>query len=217
MISLPFKKLRLYFAWIFAIFLAAALPTVKMGFAIGIPVIAAGEVLRIWSQGSIQKRIRLATGGPYAYVRNPLYVSNFLIGFGFVLFFYNGWLTFVYCAGFFVLYRGTVIEEEQFLMKQYGEIYQQYLEQVPRFFPRWKPFLRDSDQTFNWKLVLQHGENVTFLSIILLVFMLLMKHERFLRGGNVWGSASWLLIGGLITVLLLAFSMIQRKFKSKLK
>ena len=45
-----------------------------------------GEALRTWSSGTLVKNEVLTTEGPYALCRNPLYVGNFLIGFGGALF-----------------------------------------------------------------------------------------------------------------------------------
>ncbi len=47
---------------------------------IGLPIAVAGLFLRAWATGHLAKNQQLATTGPYAYVRNPLYVGNATCG-----------------------------------------------------------------------------------------------------------------------------------------
>jgi protein-S-isoprenylcysteine O-methyltransferase Ste14 len=53
--------------------------------AIGVPVSIAGLLLRAWAAGHLAKNSELATGGPYSYVRNPLYVGTLLVAAGLVI------------------------------------------------------------------------------------------------------------------------------------
>src|SRR3989338_4068988 len=75
-----FRKLRLYFTWPFVIILAIYAKSTNQGFLVGAIFIVLGEIIRMWSHGYLRKSRRLAISGPYAYVRNPLYLGNFLIG-----------------------------------------------------------------------------------------------------------------------------------------
>ena len=49
----------------------------------GLPVSALGLALRAWATGHVEKNIKLAQSGPYAYVRNPLYLGDAAGGGGF--------------------------------------------------------------------------------------------------------------------------------------
>jgi protein-S-isoprenylcysteine O-methyltransferase Ste14 len=51
----------------------------------GVPVSIAGLLLRGWAAGHLAKNENLATGGPYAYVRNPLYLGTLLVAAGLVI------------------------------------------------------------------------------------------------------------------------------------
>ena len=210
---LRFKKLRFYFAWPSAVLLAFYARTNNSGFLTGIPVIALGETLRIWSQGCIQKRTRLATAGPYAYTRNPLYLSNFLIGLGFVLTFSNIFLTALYLFGFFVLYRGTIMEEEMFLSKEYGNLYKDYLSKVPRFFPNFTSYQNRSDQTFDMDQVFRHGEHITFLTILLILASLYLRQAWYQAGGGFYSSHHELFWFSIFLTTILLVAMFHRKFK----
>ena len=78
------------------------------------------------------------TAGPYAWVRHPLYLANFLIGLGIVLF--AGWrpMVLIYCLYFLPLHLLIARAEELHLMALYGEKYKIYRRSVPAILP-WRP------------------------------------------------------------------------------
>jgi protein-S-isoprenylcysteine O-methyltransferase Ste14 len=211
---LSFKKLRFFFAWPFAMAVAVLAEAKPWGFVAGLPLIAAGELLRIWSQGSITKSVRLSVSGPYAHTRNPLYLANGLLGAGFLLLFLNGWLLVMYGVGFFWLYRGTIRDEEDFLGKQFGSSYQDYREHVPRFIPSWQRYAGAHAQPFDWQLVAKHGEPITFLTVFALLDALYLRMAWSLEGGSseLVRHAGFLGTGGVLIFLILA-CVLHRKFK----
>jgi len=80
----------------------------------------------------------LIISGPFAYVRNPLYVGNILIYTGagimsFAVFPYFQVIGFIY---FVFQYYLIVLEEEGYLRKEFGKEYDDYFKNVPRFIPR---------------------------------------------------------------------------------
>ncbi len=84
----------------------------------------------------------MAVGGPYAYVRNPLYVGSFMIGTGFCLILWRDPLPWTSVAiglafllGFGVVYRAKTLAEEKELAENLGEPYRDYARQVPPFLP----------------------------------------------------------------------------------
>ncbi len=101
-----------------------------------------GQVWRCWSAGFIGlyrgenvKAQRLATHGPYALMRNPLYFGNFVIGFGWsIMAGLNGAIIFAVC--FYLLYVVVIIpHEEEFLRSKFGAEYEDYCARVKRFWP----------------------------------------------------------------------------------
>jgi len=84
-----------------------------------------------------QREGRLATGGPYDYIRHPQYAGFVLIMFGFLI----QWPTlltlvmFPILAGMYV--RLSFVEERE-VRKAFGEAYDQYAAEVPAFFPHWR-------------------------------------------------------------------------------
>jgi protein-S-isoprenylcysteine O-methyltransferase Ste14 len=105
-------------------------------------LVAAGCALRAWAAGYLLKGKRVAVGGPYAYVRNPLYCGSFVIGLGFCLALYRAplppWVFLFwvfYLVGFIVIYMGKSRAEEEELARNLGATYVDYRRQVPALFP----------------------------------------------------------------------------------
>src|SRR5688572_3999794 len=80
--KLSFRLLFVYALVIVLIYFAKPDLT-KAYFWLGLIPIALGQVVRIWAAGHLSKNKELTTTGPYAYVKNPLYVGTFLIMVGF--------------------------------------------------------------------------------------------------------------------------------------
>ena len=209
-----FRKLRLYFAWPFFIALIFFAHSTNQGFLIGIPVIFLGELIRIWSHGYIQKSRALATDGPYAYVRNPLYVGNFLMGLGFCLVIWNPFIMTVYTIGFFGVYWITIKGEEQRLLHKFGNDFQSYIEHVPRFIPQLDPYSKRSHTKFEVRRIFIHGEQITILAITTLLLILYLRQETY-QEGKRWISSELIAFNLLafISAFLLLSAMIQRWIK----
>jgi len=111
-----------------------------------------GECLRIWAvshaggatrtTGEAGAGAELITHGPFAYVRNPLYLGNFLIALGFCVMAsaWMPWMLIIFAALFSAQYSMIISLEEEHLRRHFGKIYEDYLAQVPRFIPRLRPF-----------------------------------------------------------------------------
>src|SRR5499427_2169034 len=63
-----------------------------LSLGIGIVLIAVGVIIRAMASGHIRKNAELATTGPYAYTRNPLYLGSIVIALGFVVMARNVWI-----------------------------------------------------------------------------------------------------------------------------
>jgi protein-S-isoprenylcysteine O-methyltransferase Ste14 len=103
---------------------------------------ALGVALRVWAQTHLHYRLKvpkvLTVTGPYAFVRNPIYIANTVILAGACMFAELFWFipVFVlYCA---VVYAFVIRYEEASLLRKYGRAYQEYVALVPRVFPQWR-------------------------------------------------------------------------------
>ena len=117
------------FAWL-------AAPS-RLSLAIGLPVALLGLALRAWAAGCLYKNQRLATGGPYALMRNPLYLGTLTVAAGLVLATRRWELALLFGAAFFLIYFPTIEQEEQHLRKLFPAEFPGYAERVPLLWPRW--------------------------------------------------------------------------------
>lgn len=102
----------------------------------GVALVVAGLVIRSWAAGTLRKYRRLITSGPYALVRNPLYVGSFLMMGGFCTL-VGDWLTLVLVmVPMIVLYWLAVRDEEQGLAQAFPDEWPAYTARVPRFLPK---------------------------------------------------------------------------------
>ncbi len=111
-------------------------------------MILVGLALRTWAGGCAglhtrTARIeapRLVTGGPFAYVRNPIYLASVVLGLGMVLLIGDPFLFALYLAVFAFLYGFIVPAEERYLRTKFGGSYEEYCRNVPRVLPRLRPW-----------------------------------------------------------------------------
>jgi protein-S-isoprenylcysteine O-methyltransferase Ste14 len=103
--------------------------------SIGVPVSVVGLMLRAWAAGHLAKNETLATSGPYAYVRNPLYVGTLLVAAGLVIASRRWELAILFAAVFLLIYLPVIELEEQHLRKLFPQ-YGAYAERVGLLFPR---------------------------------------------------------------------------------
>ena len=127
---------------LFVVILVLARPTPRSA-ALGLGFVILGQLWRFWAAGSIGRyrgekvgAERLATWGPYALMRNPLYFGNGLIGLGWGIM-AGPWAALVFILSFAVLYGIIIIPyEESFLLEKFGEEYERYRKTTGAFFPR---------------------------------------------------------------------------------
>lgn len=122
----------------------------------GLPVSLAGLVLRGWAAGCLAKNRQLATGGPYAYTRNPLYIGTLLVAAGLSLAARSILLGALFAAVFTLVYLPVIQNEQQHLRRLFPE-YAEYAARVPALWPRLTPFVRNSNP-FRMTLYLKNQE-----------------------------------------------------------
>ena len=154
------KHLRVPLGFVLAaVYLAFARPT-PMTLMVGIPIAFAGLLVRAWAAGHIRKNNRLATTGPYAHTRNPLYFGSFLIASGFAI--AAHWSLLLLVIAFFVAVYGPTMERERANVSgRFPEEYAEWERNVPAFVPRpvpWRAADAEEHEGFSFALYKRHGE-----------------------------------------------------------
>jgi heptosyltransferase-1 len=130
-----------------------------------------GARIRALASGHLQKNEQLATGGPYAYTRNPLYLGSLILSVGFALASRSWWIVVGIVLLFFVIYRPVIRAEEAFLRERFPQ-FDEYARAVPSLLPRVSRFGKPSG-SFSWDLYWKHREyNATLGSAAIMVALL---------------------------------------------
>jgi protein-S-isoprenylcysteine O-methyltransferase Ste14 len=93
----------------------------SLSMAIGVPISLLGLALRAWAAGCLAKNRELATGGPYAYTRNPLYIGTLLVAAGLAAASRSPGLALLFAVVFLLVYLPVIQNEEQHLRKIFPE------------------------------------------------------------------------------------------------
>jgi protein-S-isoprenylcysteine O-methyltransferase Ste14 len=144
--------------------------------AAGAVLFVVGESLRIWATGYLQKDEVLTIGGPYLYVRNPMYVGTLLIGVGLLAAGGDRILLGVFLAIFFLYYIPRKERREgRRLLKKFGMDYAQYVVSVSPLVPRLKPYEVSEPARFSFRQVVKNNEHQAALSLLIAVALLVLK------------------------------------------
>jgi len=139
--------------------------------------IAIGLSIRAIASGHIHKNAQLATTGPYAYTRNPLYLGSLIMAVGFIIAARNLCIGVAAVALFFFIYLPVILAEENYLRSAFPQ-YAQYAAHVPRLLPRSTPYRIDGEASlpeFSRELYLRHREYNSILGAILMLAALILK------------------------------------------
>ncbi len=164
-------KLRVLFGFLMvAAFLWLSAPT-WTSLAIGLPLSALGLALRAWSAGHLEKNRSLAESGPYAYVRNPLYIGTLTVAAGFVIASRRWELGVLFAAVFLLIYLPVVELEEQHLRSLFPQ-YADYAKRVPRLWPGGG---NPGVKRFQWSVYLRNQEYQALAGFLVAVAVLIWK------------------------------------------
>lgn len=144
---------------------------------LGSVFILLGLGLRAAAAGYIRKNTQLATSGPYAYTRNPLYAGSIIMAAGFIIAGQNLWIGLGVAAMFIVIYVPVMLAEESYLRTTFPE-YADYATQVPRFIPRFSPYrgaVSQSGPQFSRELYIRYREYNALIGAALMLAALILK------------------------------------------
>jgi len=123
--------------------------------SLGLPVSLLGLALRGWAAGHLAKNQALASSGPYAFTRNPLYLGTLLVAAGLALASRSVDLAALFAAVFLLVYLPVIQLEQQHLYSLFAD-YATYAARVPMLWPRLTP--AGSIRGFRWRLYRKNRE-----------------------------------------------------------
>ncbi|MEI7998037.1 MAG: isoprenylcysteine carboxylmethyltransferase family protein [Candidatus Omnitrophota bacterium] len=186
----------------------------------GIGYIIAGLLIRLWSNGYAIKNEKLTCSGPYAFVRNPLYLGTFLIAVGFAFALRINSLSMGYLVGplFLIalvfMYYKTIKSEQKMLLEKFGGSYKNYCAKVPSMIPCLIPYSEGDQWPFSLERLIFSKEykSLVWITIIIIVFTLkthlLLAHKPMTE--KTWGLV-------LLVALLIMMDVFYEISKKKTK
>jgi hypothetical protein len=136
-------------------------------------VAAGGIAIRALASGQVQKDRKLTMTGPYAYVRNPLYLGSIVIGIGFAIAARDIWIAAVLVVYYAVVYVPVIRGEEDFLSGRFAD-YADYRRRVPSLLPR-SLWFTGVTAGFSRELYFRHREYNSLLGAAAIVAVLIAK------------------------------------------
>jgi protein-S-isoprenylcysteine O-methyltransferase Ste14 len=149
----------------------------------GAGVVAVGLGIRAMASGYVRKNEDLATTGPYAYTRNPLYLGSIVIAVGFAVLGRSWVVLGVLFVMFLGIYLPVIRGEEAFLRERFPD-FEEYEGRVPRLVPRIGVGLAAPHRqpgAFSRELYLQHREYNALAGSLAMIVLLAVKLVWFSR------------------------------------
>ena len=176
-----------------------------------------GQIIRILTVGfaprntsgrntvSGQIADELNVSGLYSLVRHPLYVGNFFMWLGPVLFLRSVYFTIVFGLVYWLYYERIMFAEEQFLRKKFGEVYDKWSETVSSFIP-FSFHYKAPGLSFSVRNVLKREYN-SFVNIFM-IFICLDLFRNYFLSGRVYFTKIWIILfAGAVIVWLIVRSV----------
>ena len=177
---------------------------------LGIRIFTLGFVPK-GTSGRNTRRVKgdlLNTTGMYSIVRHPLYLGNFFIGFGISLFLHLWWFTLLFVLVFWLYYERIIFAEEEFLRKEFQQVYLKWANATPAFIPQlrnWKP----PEVPFSFRTAIK-GEYGTLMAIIA-SFTFLEILGDFFAEGKIILDLLWVSIFLMAALLYATVRIIHKK------
>jgi protein-S-isoprenylcysteine O-methyltransferase Ste14 len=171
------RRIRVPLGFLFAVFYFWLARPAWLSLAVGAMAVVPGLLIRAFASGHVRKNESLATSGPYAYTRNPLYLGSLLMGLGFCVAARSWWFGVVLVVMFFAIYLPVIRDEENFLRQKFPE-FDEYARRVPRMLPRLTPHSGANSEApagFSLDLYLKHREYNALLGALGMMAALMVK------------------------------------------
>jgi len=144
------------------------LPTLLLGF----PIALLGLAVRAWAAGHLRKNQKLTVSGPYAFVRNPLYIGTLLTAIGCTVAAARADLALLAGAVFLFVYLPVMEQEEQHLAGLFPD-YAAYAARVPQLIPKVpQTFARER---FSWQVYRTNKEEKALYGFVTVYAFLIAK------------------------------------------
>ena len=154
---------------------------------------------------------QLNTKGIYSIVRHPLYLGNWLLWAGLLIFTMNIYLFVIASLLYWIYYERIMFTEERFLEKQFGEQFVNWAQNVPAFLPDFSKFVK-SDIPFSFKAVLRReysGFFAIIFSYTIVDYWLAFSFMQHYASENIWQIRPSLYVLGIALAIMLVLRTLK--------
>jgi protein-S-isoprenylcysteine O-methyltransferase Ste14 len=165
-------RYRQFIGIMFIFLVTAAGQPFYPAFAAGSIFVFLGIAVRMWASGHIKKNRVLATDGPYAYVRHPLYVGNILLGVGFSLASGLWWSIVLFVAILWLFYPQAIRHEDEKLHRLFGEDWRNWRRNTRALIPKLRVEGGAGGDWSFYQSLRQNGEPIIALILLICLYFL---------------------------------------------
>ena len=140
-------------------------------FWVGFSVALAGELIQLWCFANLDKNSSICARGPYALVRNPMYLGRYFLVAGVLLLYRSPYLVVVMTLAYGVYMVNRVQREETLLTGIFQDGYRDYCRKVSRFWPALRPAPGDPVATWQWRLFRKNHGMPNLLGLLALFLL----------------------------------------------
>jgi protein-S-isoprenylcysteine O-methyltransferase Ste14 len=167
------ERFRQFIGISFVILVSATGEPKKILFFTGVVLVILGIAARLWASGHIKKNKVLATDGPYAYVRHPLYVGNITLGFGFACASGLWWSLPLLILILLAFYPHAIRREDEKLHHMFKKEWEEWRKETRALIPRLTPYRPSQRGTWSFMQSLrQNGEPIIALFLLFWLYFL---------------------------------------------
>jgi protein-S-isoprenylcysteine O-methyltransferase Ste14 len=149
----------------------------------------------------------LNTRGIYSVVRHPLYLGNFLMWFGLILYVGHIWFWMVAALLYWIYYERIMFAEEDFLKQKFGEDFEHWAGQTPAFLPAFRKW-KAPNRNFSVRKVIRREYRGLVAVIITFGYLNLLK--SYATAGRLWPEPYWQLLLVVGLVLFITIRLIKK-------
>jgi protein-S-isoprenylcysteine O-methyltransferase Ste14 len=170
------SRYRVVFGYAVGILVLVLARATPRSLLFALPLVVLGEVVRLWASGHLEKTERLATGGPFAHTRNPLYLGSALLALGMAVACWSLAVAAAVILYMVAFYPSVVREEASFLRQKFGADYEAWAHEVPVFLPFLSPG-GPRGTRFEWARVRRNREWRTAAALPLVGLLLFLRGQ----------------------------------------
>jgi protein-S-isoprenylcysteine O-methyltransferase Ste14 len=181
-----------------------------------------GQVIRILTVGFAPKNTsgrntingqiadELNVTGMYSLLRHPLYLGNFFMWLGPVLFLRDVWFLIIFGLSYWLYYERIMFAEEQFLRRKFGEIYDKWSETVSSFIPYSFNYIPPK-LPFSIRNILKREYN-SFINIFL-IFIIMDVFRNYFLSERIYMTGLWIYLSGSACIIWIVVRTIHKQTK----